>query len=891
MSVEIPKVYDPHQVEDKLYKFWTRKKYFHAVRKNGGEPYVIMIPPPNITGILHMGHALNNAIQDILIRWKRMDGHNTLWMPGTDHAGIATQNVVERKLMSEGLTKRELGRDLFLEEVWKWREKYGNTIVSQLKLLGSSLDWDRMRFTMDDGLSKAVQQVFLSLYRDGLIYRGNYIINWCPRCQTALSDEEAEHMELEGNLFYVRYHIEESSDYLVVATTRPETLLGDVAIAVNQKDERYKKWIGKNVVVPITNRKIPIIADHMVDPEFGTGALKVTPAHDPVDFQIAQNHDLKPLNVMNDDGTMNEEAGEIYQGMDRFECREAIVIDLRDRKLLEKVEAHPHSVGHCYRCRTVVEPRLSKQWFVKMKPLAAPAIEAVKNGEINFYPKRWTKVYLDWMENIRDWCISRQIWWGHRIPIWYCEDCEFVVDSVEDPKVCPKCQWPKLIQDEDVLDTWFSSWLWPFSTLGWPDKNKDLDFYYPSNTLTTAQEIIFFWVARMIMGGYRFMGKKPFSDVYIHGTVRDDSGTKMSKSLGNIIDPQDIIKDFGADALRFSLIVITAQGQDVYLSPSKFEIGRNFANKLWNASRFLMMNLQDYDGSKVKDIESRYSLDDTYIVGKLNILKKDVEQYFGSYRFNDAAREIYDFFWHHYCDRYIEVAKPSLLGNDEEEKQKTQHVLLHVLINTMKLLHPIMPFITEEIWQSLRKMNLNLKELEEESIMIAAWPKYEEKKDSQKDIDLAESKFDVIKTARNLRLEYDLANSKEVSFVLKPSNDKELSLLNQERDSILRLLRASDLTVDKDFVPSGPTPSGVSQAGLVYMPLDGLIDIDVEKKRLNSKLEQVQSDLDRVDKKLSNKGFLAKAPVDVVAKEKEKQAEFQEKLEKLKNNLSFLSKN
>lgn len=891
MSVEIPKVYDPHKVEEKLYKFWLRKKYFHAVRKNGGDPYVIMIPPPNITGILHMGHALNNSIQDILVRWKRMQGFNTLWMPGTDHAGIATQNVVERKLMSEGLTKRELGRDLFLEEIWKWREKYGNTIISQLKLLGSSCDWDRTRFTMDEGLSQAVQEVFLSLYRDGLIYRGNYIINWCPRCQTALSDEEAEHMELGGSLFHVRYHIENSAEYLIVATTRPETLLGDVAVAVNPKDKRYKHMIGKNVVVPIVDRKIPVIADTMVDPEFGTGALKVTPAHDPIDFQIAQTHELKPINVMNDDGTMNEEAGEIYQGMDRFECREAITIDLRDRKLLEKVESHEHSVGHCYRCRTVVEPRLSKQWFVKMKPLAKPAIEAVKTGEINFYPKRWTKVYLEWMENIRDWCISRQIWWGHRIPIWYCEDCSFVVDSVEDPKICPSCSWPKLRQDEDVLDTWFSSWLWPFSTLGWPQKNKDIDFYYPSSTLTTAQEIIFFWVARMVMAGYKFVGKKPFSDVYIHGTVRDDSGTKMSKSLGNIIDPQDIIKDFGADALRFSLIVITAQGQDVYLSPSKFEIGRNFANKVWNASRFLMMNLQDYDYKKVKKIEESYNLDDLYIIGKLNLLKKEVAEFLAVYRFNDAAREIYDFFWHHFCDRYIEVAKPHLTGADEQEKLKTQHVLIQVLVNTLKLLHPIMPFLTEEIWQSLRKLKLGVPELEEESIMIAAWPEYRKDEVHAKDIEKAESKFDVVKTGRNLRTEYDIAPSKEVSFVLKPSTAEEKTLLNAERKSMMRLLRASELTVDKDFVPTGPTPSGMSQAGLVYMPLDGLIDIATEKKRLDSKLDQIQSDLERVEKKLSNKGFLAKAPKEVVEKEKEKKAELQEKLEKIKHNLSFLSKN
>lgn len=891
MSVEVAKVYDPRQVEDKLYKFWMKKRYFHAMRKNGGEPYVIMIPPPNITGILHMGHALNNTIQDILVRWKRMEGRNTLWMPGTDHAGIATQNVVERKLLAEGLSKRELGRDMFLEEVWRWRETYGDRIVSQLKLLGSSLDWDRIRFTMDEGLSRAVQEVFIQLYRDGLIYRGHYIINWCPRCQTALSDEEAEHMEVQGNLHYVRYHLENSNDHLLVATTRPETILGDVALAVNPKDNRFKDLIGKNALVPILDRKIPIVGDEMVDPEFGTGVLKVTPAHDPVDFQIGQNHDLKPVSVMTGEGVMNEHAGEIYQGMDRFECREAILIDLRDRKQLEKIEPHTHAVGHCYRCRTVVEPRLSKQWFVRMKPLAKPAIEAVKNGELKFYPQRWTKVYLEWMENIRDWCISRQIWWGHRIPIWYCEDCDHIVESAEDPKICPECSWPKLKQDEDVLDTWFSSWLWPFSTLGWPDKSKDLDFYYPSNALTTAQEIIFFWVARMVMAGYKFMNKLPFRDVYIHGTVRDETGAKMSKSLGNIIDPQDIINEFGADALRFSLIVITAQGQDVYLSPSKFEIGRNFANKIWNASRFVMMNLEGFEGKGLAKLEKIYNLDDQYIIGKLNQLTQKVNESLGSYRFNDAARDIYDFFWHHYCDRYIEVAKPLLTKGTADEKKKTQFVLAQVLVQTLKLLHPVMPFITEEIWQSLRKLDLGLPELDTESIMISKWPEFKSADVHQSEIDKAESKFDVIKTGRNLRTEYDIAHSKEVRFILKPSNEEQSRFLSGETNSMKLLLKASDLKVDVNFKPDKPTPSGVSSAGLVYMPLEGLMDTATEAKRLQTKLDQIQSDLDRVVKKLSNQGFLKKAPKEVIEKEEQKKKELQEKAEKIKGNLSFLSGN
>ncbi len=599
---DISKAYDPKATEDKWYKYWEDKKLFKALISKEKKPYTIVIPPPNITGILHMGHALNNTIQDILIRYKRMQGFEALWLPGTDHAGIATQNVVEKKLAKDNLKRQDLGREEFLKRVWKWREEYGSTIIKQLKKLGSSCDWSRTRFTMDQGLSNAVVEVFIALYNKGLIYKGDYIVNWCPRCHTALSDEEAQHRDVDGMLYHIRYPIKDTKDHVVVATTRPETMLGDVAVAFSPSDKRYKHLKGKKLVLPVLDRELNAIFDRLVDPKFGTGALKVTPAHDPVDFQLGIAHNLKSINVMNEDATMNSLASADYEGMDRFECREALLEALKERGLLVKAEPHRHAVGHCYRCHTMVEPRLSKQWFVKMKPLAEKAIEAVKKKKIRFHPARWTKVYLNWMENIRDWCISRQIWWGHRIPVYYCKECskdekQGMIVSKAKPDKCPSCGSSQIEQDPDVLDTWFSSWLWPFSTLGWPDKKGDLKYFYPTDTLVTAQEIIFFWVARMIMAGFEFMGKAPFKDIYIHGTVRDATGTKMSKSLGNIIDPLEIIEQYGADALRFSIISITAVGQDVFLSKERFEMGRNFANKIWNASRLVLMNL---DKDKIK---------------------------------------------------------------------------------------------------------------------------------------------------------------------------------------------------------------------------------------------------------------------------------------------------
>ena len=664
---ELEKQYDPKSAEPRWYAWWQERGCFHGESSRGGTPYCVVIPPPNVTGILHMGHALNNTIQDILVRWQRMQGCNTVWMPGTDHAGIATQNVVERALRKEGKTRHDLGREAFVAKVWEWKEEYGGTIVRQLKRLGSSCDWDRERFTMDAGLSEAVEEVFCRLYDKGLIYRANYITNWCPRCHTALSDEESEHQDTAGKLYFIRYPVKRdgrltASEFVVVATTRPETLLGDVAVAVSPKDERYKAVIGKNLSLPVLHRDLPIIADDFVDPAFGTGAVKVTPAHDPNDFEMGLRHNLVPINVMNQDGTMNEGAGP-YSSLDRFECRKRIVTDLTAAGLIEKIENHQHAVGHCYRCDTVVEPRLSLQWFVRMKPLAGPALKAVQDGRVRFVPDRWNKVYAEWMENIRDWCISRQIWWGHRIPVFYCDHCNHQWAGRGKQSQCPKCQSGNIRQDEDVLDTWFSSWLWPFSTFGWPHEGADLNFYYPGNTLVTASEIIFFWVARMIMSGIEFMGDVPFREVYIHGTVRDDKGRKMSKSLGNSIDPLTIIDEFSADALRYSLMMITATGQDVFLSNDKFEIGRNFGTKIWNAARYMQM--QEGNAVRVKNgkrLLSGYfnpailSADDKHILFKLSQTIESCHENLKRFRFNDAAHDLYEFIWHQYCDWYVEYS-------------------------------------------------------------------------------------------------------------------------------------------------------------------------------------------------------------------------------------------
>ena len=922
--MDIPTKYNPKEAEGKWYKFWEEKGFFHAEPDPEKKPYAIVIPPPNITGILHMGHALNNAIQDIFIRFKRMRGFETLWMPGTDHAGIATQNVVEKKLRKEGKTAESLGREKFLEEVWKWRGEYGSTIINQLKRLGSSCDWQRTRFTMDEGLSDAVLEVFVKLYEKGLIYRGNYIINWCPRCKTALSDEEAEHRDVDGMLYYVKYPLatkdegrrtKDDNNFVVVATTRPETMLGDVALCVNPKDKRYKHLKGKTAVLPILNRELKIIFDPKVDPSFGTGVLKVTPAHDPVDFELGIRHKLEPINAMNDNATINE-VGKDFSGMDRFEAREAIIDELKEMDLFVKSEPHKHAVGHCYRCHTVVEPRLSKQWFVKMEPLAKPALEAVKKGKIKFYPKRWTKVYINWMENIRDWCISRQIWWGHRIPVYYCKNCrdrlsgrEYepqtanrkpkteksgIIVSKTKPEKCPVCGSTDIEQDPDVLDTWFSSWLWPFSTLGWPfgettddgrrttdEKAKALlDYFYPTNVLVTAQEIIFFWVARMIMAGFEFMKDIPFRDVYIHGTVRDDTGTKMSKSLGNTIDPLQIIDRYGADALRYSIISITAQGQDVFLSPQKFEIGRNFANKLWNASRFVLMNLKEEFVKRdlcQAAADPALTLGDRWILSRFYQMAGDFAKFIESYRINDAASRIYDFLWHEFCDWYLEIAKLTI------DEPHTQITLYKVLEKSLRVLHPIMPFVTEEIWQRFPK------EHGTESIMVTKWPHLQKAFISGKVDSEMELIIDVIQSVRNLRATWRIEHSKKVDIFIKTKSKRDTDSLNANTAYLKRLAGTGE-NIEISTSIKKPKQSAVSvmEDIEIFLPLGGLIDIEKEKKRLTGKLGELKGLLKGVEARLKNRRFMAKAPAEVVEKTRERKASLRAEANSLEKNLSAL---
>ena len=876
----IPPRYNPKECEQSIYAQWEKDGFFHVEPQTSKKPFTIVIPPPNVTGILHMGHALNNTLQDILIRWKRMQGKASLWVPGTDHAGIATQNVVERSLRKKGVTRQQLGREKFVEEVWKWREEYGNTIIAQLKRLGSSCDWQRTRFTMDKGLSDAVLEAFVQLYKKGLIYRGNYIINWCPRCQTALSDEEAPHVDVEGKLYYIRYPLKTNDkrlaadDGIIVATTRPETMLGDVAVAVNPKDKRYKKLVGKKLILPLIGREIEIIADDFVDKKFGTGAVKVTPAHDPNDFDISKRHDLEPLKVIAPDGKMNENAGH-FSGMDRFEAREAVLKELTDKNLLVKTEAHQHAVGHCYRCHSAVEPYLSLQWFVKMKPLAKPAIDAVKKGKIKFYPKRWTKVYLNWMENIRDWCISRQIWWGHRIPVYYCSKQHVIVSKVR-PEKCPTCGSAEIQQDEDVLDTWFSSWLWPFSTLGWPDKTKDLEYFYPTSVLVTAPEILFFWVARMIMSGAEFVKKIPFEHVYLHGTVRDLTGKKMSKSLGNIIDPIDIIDEFGSDALRYSIIAITATGQDVFLSKEKFQLGRNFANKIWNASRFVLMNTQaTSNGGRA----TKLTLADQWILSKLNRTIIAVTMALENYRFNEAESLIYEFFWHEFCDWYLEMVKPVILEQATSDKrQATENVLLHVLENSLKLLHPFMPFVTEAVWQNIK---------ERETIMLESWPKPDKtsiKEKLEKDIELVKN---IIVNIRNIRSDLNIPYSQKLKVYLSPLKKGEESKLKGGIDYIKNLARLEELVIEKGMKKPQHCATSILEGFNLFIPLEGVIDLEAEKARLLKKKEDLETKLKFTSKRLKDKNFVTKAPENIVAQEKAKSVSLKEQIERVQSSLNF----
>jgi valyl-tRNA synthetase len=879
--IELNKVYSHKEVEEKWYAQWEQNRLFTAVRNGRKKSFCIVIPPPNVTGILHMGHALNNTIQDILVRYHRMKGDESLWMPGTDHAGIATQNVVEKSIAKEGLTRQELGREKFLERVWQWKEQYGSTIIRQLKKLGASCDWSRTRFTMDEAYSDSVLEVFVRLYEKGLIYQGSRIINWCPRCQTALADEEAPHHDLQGNLYYLNYPVKGEPDvFVTVATTRPETMLGDTAVAVNPTDRRYKKIIGKTLILPLVNREIPVIADEAVDKKFGTGAVKITPAHDPNDYATAKRHNLPFVNVMNPDGSMNENAGE-YMGKDRFEAREVILEDLREQKLLQKVEPHGLSAGHCYRCHTIIEPYLSKQWFVKMQPLAKPAIEAVKNGKIKFHPRRWTKVYLNWMENIQDWCISRQIWWGHRIPVYYCDKCPGkVIVSKTTPVKCPHCGNSSVRQDEDVLDTWFSSWLWPFATFGWPFKSKavkepeaasaDLEYFYPSSVLVTAPEIIFFWVARMIMSGLEFMKNIPFSDVYIHGTVRDVEGKKMSKSLGNVIDPLEIINEYGTDALRFSLISITAQGQDVYLAKERFEQGRNFCNKVWNASRFVLMNLDTHEVERMlpKLAEEKLSPMNKWILSRYNLCLKEAGRLLGAYKFNEAANEFYRFFWHEFCDWYLEMVKPEIA------ESQNQAVLFTVLEGFLRAIHPFMPFITEEIWQKLQPGSA--------SIMVQPFPQVQEKRIDRKNDARMEKAFEVITAVRNMRAEVGIPPATEIDCVMAIPEAGMRDIFSALQVVFRRLTKSKRTEMAESYCAVKSSITSVIGDIHISIPLEGVVDIEKEKTRLDERIKKTEHDIKAKKGMLANSSFVERAPAEIVEKEKAKLEELTATLTKLK---------
>lgn len=879
-KMDFPSQYFPKDIERSLYALWEKKGYFTASSEKSGDAYVIVIPPPNITGFLHMGHALNNTIQDVLVRWKRMSGYNALWIPGTDHAGIATQNVVEKELMKSGISRKELGREKFIEEVWKWREKYGSRIIVQLKRLGACCDWTQLRFTMDETLSKAVLNTFVKLYREGLIYKGKRIIHWCPRCTTALSDEEVEYQEKQSSLYYMKYPLV-NGGFIEVATTRPETMLGDTAVAVNPADLRYKKMIEQKVELPFINRKIPVIADDMVDMDFGTGAVKVTPSHDPNDFVIGEKHNLEFVTVIDHEGKMNETAGK-FKGLDRFECREKILKELRGMELLSKIEPYIHRVGHCYRCSTVVEPYLSSQWFVNMKPLAEPAIKAAEKGELKFYPEKWKKVYLHWLYNIRDWCISRQIWWGHRIPVWYCENknCPLIVES-HIPDTCPECGSSNITQDTDVLDTWFSSWLWPFSVFGWPEKTEELKVFYPTDTLVTAQEILFFWVARMVMAGQKFMGEIPFENVYIHGTVRDETGRKMSKSLGNVIDPLEIIENYGADSLRFSLISMTAFGQDVFLSPSFYVKGRNFANKIWNASRFIFLNAENENVKNLKFSEKNENLDevDVWIISLLNDLIEKVTVALENFRFNEAINLLYEFFWHEFCDWYVEISK--IYQNDEKEHftEVTLPVLFYVLATTMKLLHPFIPFITEKIWMSLQRYF----KVESENIMVSSWPE-KEKLFDKKIIEDIGNLMEMVTAIRDVKASSNVpVKEKSVCYY---TGQKILGMSEKiilHLGGVKEILPFGDMS-GKDVVVR------TLKMGRFAMSFEGIIDVSKELEKLKSEKEKMRGYLEKISQKMEKPGFLEKAPPEVAEKEKKKKEELEQKIRKIEEDIKFLSK-
>ncbi|MGA7144130.1 MAG: valine--tRNA ligase [Desulfobacterales bacterium] len=874
----LDKAYEPHDVEKRWYDFWEKERLFAASEsENAKNRYSIVIPPPNVTGVLHMGHALNNTLQDILCRYRRLRGDNVLWMPGTDHAGIATQNVVEKKLAGEGLDRHQVGREQFIEAVWEWRREYGSAIINQLKRLGASCDWDRERFTMDEGLSRAVRKVFVTLYQEGLIYRGNYIINWCPRCHTALADLEVEHEVHDGFLYHIRYSFADGNGGVVIATTRPETMLGDTAVAVNPDDERYHGVASRKVVLPLMNREIPVIQDKYVDMSFGTGALKITPAHDPNDFEIGNRHHLERVKVIGDDGRMTPEAGE-FEKMDRFQCRAAVVEALKNEGFLEKIDAYQHSIGHCYRCRTIIEPNLSKQWFVKTKPLAKKAINAVQNGDTRIVPEIWTKTYFEWMNNIKDWCISRQIWWGHQIPAWTCEHCNEVVVAMDPPDTCPACQGKALKQDTDVLDTWFSSALWPFSTMGWPDETPLLKMFYPTSVLVTGFDILFFWVARMMMMGLHFMGDVPFKDVYVHALVRDEEGKKMSKSTGNVIDPLNVIDTYGTDAFRFTLAAFAAQGRDVKMSEKRVEGYRHFINKIWNAARFAFMHID----KAYKNIpHGSLSLVDRWILSRLNRVTVSVSESLDGYRFNDAAGVLYNFVWHEFCDWYLEAVKPTLYGKKgADRKEATLSVLWRVLHDTLILLHPFIPFVTEEIWHKLPGAK--------DSVMKSTFPLDADDTGLYQDSQ-AESTMSlitgIITGIRNIRGEMNISPSLSLTVSVHSQHASTRETVTQYKDMIMNLARLESLSVEN----SGKRPKGaatsVAENATIFVHLEGVVDFTQEIHRLGKEINKLTNELNMATKKLRNEDFLEKAPRDVVDKVKEKYDSLLEKQQKLQKNL------
>ena len=872
----LEKVYDPSSVEERIYKLWIDGGYFAGVADPAKKPFTIVIPPPNVTGALHLGHAFNNTLQDILIRFKRMSGFAALWVPGTDHAGIATQNVVEKELRNEGLTRHDLGREKFLERVWEWKHTYGNRIVDQLKKLGSSCDWDRERFTMDDGCSKAVREVFVALYEKGLIYRGNRIINWCPKCSTALSDAEVEHNEQAGSLTYIRYTVKGSSEFVTVATTRPETMLGDTGVAVNPNDERYAHLVGKTVILPLTNREIPIIADDYVDMEFGTGCVKMTPCHDPNDFEIAARHDLEHVLIMDSDAKIIN-AGK-YNGLDRYDARKAVSKDLEELGCIEKVEDYTVNLGSCHRCDTVVEPVTSDQWFVKMKPLAKDAIDVVQDGTIKFVPDRFAKIYTHWMENVRDWCISRQLWWGHQIPAWYCE-CGHVTVSRDDPDKCEKCESAAITRESDVLDTWFSSALWPFSTLGWPENTEDLEYFYPTDVLVTAADIIFFWVARMIFSGMEHLKKAPFHTVFINGIVRDNQGRKMSKSLNNGIDPLDMIDKYGADALRFNIITGNSPGNDTRFYPERCEAMRNFANKIWNAGRFVLMNLT----IDKNELPEKLELEDKWILSKLNTVSGEIRDNLEKYEIGVAAAKIYDFIWDIYCDWYIELTKPRLNAGGETA-ENAQKVLLYVLTDVLTLLHPFMPFITEEIYGVLPKSNADSKN---PVLMVRDYPNFSENLNFPEDEAAFESVMNAIRAVRTRRADMNVPPSKRTALVIVTS---KTHAFEAGRAYISRLAYAEDLTVTQ----TAPTDvsglvSIVTNDARLFIPLSELVDLDKERERIEKEIAKAAEEVERTQRKLENEQFISKAKENVVNAEREKLAKHQALLENLKHSLSALS--